>query len=241
MKSDILKKIIAAGALFALVCTLGNAQSAPNASVDPNTGELILLDDMGMEISRVPKPAGDVVNGDLVIDGVTIPAPNGAVQGDGSLYLPDTQETLQVPILPVDLFFTRGKIPVPGYYWSNIIGTYYDLGSLDSSKQGWIYIEKWGGVNQANGWFWVNTRTSEEAMWCYSVHFQSWVFFYVGQGGYKRLANPADFQSFAAFFVANPAAGYKQWHIFNANAAGAASYRRTKSDDSGFEWITLTP
>lgn len=242
MKSDLLKKVIAAGALFALACTLGNAQSAPNASVDPNTGELILLDPAGNEISRIAKPSGDVVEGDLVIDGVTIPAPNGTVQTDGSLYLPDTDETLPVPQFPVALFFNNlYKYPNPeqaGWYYSNIINHFWDGASVGNS--GWIFWEDWGMINQNNGWFYINTSVgSEEGFWSYSNFLNSWCYFWVGGDGFKRIANGADFQK-GWFYVDTPPSG-SNWYFYDQYSAEWAGGARVCliTNDNGANWIRL--
>lgn len=91
---NVMKKLIAA-VLFGAFAFALNAQ--PDATVDQD-GNLVLNPGTAEE-QVIPKPEGEVVNGDLVVGGTTIPAPDATLLADGSLELGDGT-ILTVPDLP---------------------------------------------------------------------------------------------------------------------------------------------
>lgn len=192
------------------------AQTAPEAVVED--GVLIINPGMENEV-RINPPEGEVDGaGNLLIGGVTIDKPEATVDPDtGDLILVDGTR-LPVPDMPgvspdpADGFFTglfEYEEPLLGWFYSPYLNHFY------SQQDGWIFWEDWALVEPANGWFFINTEAgSQEAFFAYSNHFNSWVFFFVGEGGMTPLADAADLQTYW-FYVAEPPEGGDQWHFMD--------------------------
>ncbi len=116
-----MKKLIAAGLIASLFAFSVNAQTAPNATVNPD-GSLQLEDG-----TTVPVPDGTIDGTDLVLgDGTRIPAPTATVNPDGSLDLGDGT-ILSVPALP------QGGAFITSWFGSDLYD--YDAGLAPENDQ----------------------------------------------------------------------------------------------------------
>ena len=166
-------KILIASALIVALCSIQlYAQTAPGATVDPATGNLILDDD-----TVIPVPDGTVnqTTGALEFtDGSSVAAPTGTVNTDGSLYLPDTQETLTVPRSPRGGAFIINWLGADLYDYNPTIGP-------ETNQTYFSFTFKNIRHFAADNWFWffelsasiyinpdTGNRNLDDGIWCYS-------------------------------------------------------------------------
>jgi hypothetical protein len=163
---NIVKKLIAAGLFGSLAISLSAQGTLPDAFVDDD-GNLVIGDQV------IPPPAGEVVDGNLVIDGNTIEAPTATVNEDGSLELADGT-VLNVPELPEggdfivswfgpDLFDLEPDTPVTEdqFYFSFRYKTLYHAAASNwfffYEMNSIFYIDPNSGARSLEGGVWAYT------------------------------------------------------------------------------------
>lgn len=162
-----MKKLVAATLIGLLFALSANAQTAPTATVDPNTGDLILGDG-----STVPVPPGTVDgNGALDLgDGTIIPAPEATVNPNGSLTVDET--TYQIPALPQggdfivswfgdDMYkWEQSPVTVDQYYWN------FKFKFINHQASG-----NWFWSDEFSAWMFVSPDGSsvDTGFWAYFV------------------------------------------------------------------------
>ncbi len=175
MKQESIKRLIAAGVFGCFLAASAGAQTAPDAMVDAD-GNLVINPGTDDEIMIAP-PAGEVVDGNLVIDGVTIDRPVATVLADGSLDLGDGT-ILEVPDLPGDpdgfeAFFDGLFVTLDdGWVWSYNFKEVYPYPGTN-----FVYLRRTGSI------FYISYGTGHfsNGAWMYGFDFpaagdRTWVY-----------------------------------------------------------------
>lgn len=192
-----MKKLITFLAISAFSAASAFAQ-APGGAFVNESGQLEFPDG-----TVIDPPAGEVVDGNLVIGEQTIMAPDATIDESGNLVLAGGT-ILEVPFLPVTVFwFGHGLYEYPELtdaWYSTVMGNFW------VAPGNWTYWENWILPNDgATGWVYVHTIAGNaDGFWVYHTYFQNWAYFYTGgEGdtrGFSYLSDATELQS-GTFFV----------------------------------------
>jgi hypothetical protein len=133
--------------------------------------------------TTIDPPAGEVVDGNLVIGEQTIEAPDATIDESGNLVLAGGT-VLEVPFLPVTVFWFAHNL----YNWGGDSWYSQVVGNFWTAPGNWTYWENWMLPDEGSkGWVYIHTVTGNaDGFWAFHTYFDTWVYFYTGGEGDTR-------------------------------------------------------